>query len=63
MTLLAGVPRAAAAGVKKLRLRRETLRALQTLTPAGMRLLAWTPIVLLAVGAAGCTDTLGCYHN
>lgn len=52
---------------KPLRLNKETLRTLQAAAyragEAGRKAARWTPVIVVVVGAAGCTDTLGCYHN
>jgi len=45
---------------KPLRLQRETLLVL---AHHAARVAKWTPVVLLVIGAAGCTDTLGCRQN
>lgn len=52
---------------KRLRMNKETLRSLQATAygagEATKKAARWTPVVMLVVGAAGCLETLGCYHN
>ena len=48
----------------KLRLNKDTLRLLQVQAArAAKKAAPYTPLAMVAVGAAGCFDTLGCKQN
>jgi hypothetical protein len=51
----------------KLRLNKQTVRKLQTVAyragEVGKKVVRWTPVIVVAAAAAGCTETLGCYQN